>query len=103
MDEGYLSYRDTVYEAARYALYVKHNHIPAVDSAGMYALEIRLYLTSIKNGDWDNTGGTFSDALQNLIYADDAQVMEGRVRKILIPKVPKQEDHHVQIFVYKFI
>lgn len=38
-----------------------------------------------KKPDWDNTGKIFSDAINGIVFRDDALVVDGRVRKVYGP------------------
>lgn len=55
---------------------------------GPVLLEITTYLSGRVapfrwgSGDWDNYGKTIGDALNRIAYADDCQIVDGRVRKL---------------------
>ena len=76
----YPSYKDAIRIAAR-------NQLPpdfpldAPDPDGIYRLDVTVYMAKASNGDWDNLGGSASDALEKLIYKNDHQIREGRVIK----------------------
>lgn len=72
---SYPDYKALVQEQAKAALGGRE-----VDGEGLYMVEVEAYLTSLR-GDWDNIGGTFSDALEGVIWEDDSHVVRGVVRK----------------------
>lgn len=46
---------------------------------GKYTLDLQVYRKA-RRGDWDNFGKAISDALNGLVFPDDASVVDGRVR-----------------------
>jgi crossover junction endodeoxyribonuclease RusA len=89
---GYPEYKELVQACAKAALGPR-----PVDVEGLYQLEITAYLTSYK-GDWDNIGGTISDALEGVIWENDSRVMVGKVSKCV---APKRKECWVEVQVYE--
>lgn len=60
--------------------------------AKSYALRLTFYLPDRRARDWDNLGKQVSDALNKLLYPDDAKIDDGHVRKRYDdPKHPRTE------------
>ena len=80
---SYVTYKNQVAVDCRNAMISGPVYYGGVDSVGRYRLTVTIYTTADGHGDWDNLGGTFSDAIEGIIWANDNQVAEGHVYKIL--------------------
>lgn len=54
-------------------------------SGGYFSLDVVCY-GSHPRSDWDNLGKAISDALNGILWNDDSQVIDGRVRKLKCEK-----------------
>ena len=82
---SYPEYMQLVIAQCTNALRNAPGYYGGADIVGCYRIEVDSYRTSLQ-GDWDNLGGTFSDALQGLIWCDDKQIIEGEVKKFLVKR-----------------
>ena len=56
---------------------------------GWLKMVIRFHFKNKVRGDWDNVGGAVSDALQEIVYENDSQVLDGRA-VIVLDSVPER-------------
>jgi len=75
--QQYLAYKEYVTWCAIKARLQKLN--------GPVGIEICVYISDRKAGDWDNYGKAITDALNGVAYQDDRQIVVGKVIKALCP------------------
>lgn len=74
------AYEEHVATLARYALAGYRDKWPASDKAARFGLVVRVYFFE-HEGDWDNYGKIVADACQNVLWANDRQLVDGRCVK----------------------
>lgn len=80
------SYRD---HKQKLRLWFRDQKVPSWGKAWV-ELELHVYLTDMRShGDWDNYGKIVSDALQEILYDDDRQVIAAHVYKHLAAGAPR--------------
>jgi len=84
MPKRYVAYKEVVLMHGIDAIN-RSSYADRPDLSADYRLELVVYLTSY-SGDWDNIGGTISDALQGQFWDNDGQIVSGQVHKIINKK-----------------
>ena len=84
MPKRYVAYKEVVLMHGINAIN-RSGYADRPDLSADYRLELVVYLTSY-SGDWDNIGGTISDALQGQFWENDSQIVSGHVHKIINKK-----------------
>lgn len=77
----YLQAHDIIHTATKFTLTL-YLPIPESSMTGteMYLAQMG-YISALGNGDWDNFGKTYSDAIQQIIIINDNIIVEGHVYK----------------------
>lgn len=76
--------------AARQAWAVKHRRPWPL--AGAFVVDVQAYMPHRGSlPDWDNLGKLVSDAVQGVLFTDDVQVEDGRVRRFIDRDRPRCE------------
>lgn len=66
---------------------------------GQYALNVTALLPDWHTRDWDNIGKNVGDSLNGVAYRDDNQVVDGRVRKFVLPNIDGSPNVSVTVLV----